>query len=67
MEATRASAGTSITPTVDFTEDAVKGYLDKVITHWRACPPTEMQSHYIDAYQSLRLSIFGELLQKEGE
>lgn len=64
MEATRANAGAPITPIVPFTEEAVRGHLDKVITHWRACPPTEMQQHYLDAYQSLRLSIFGALLQE---
>ena len=60
-----ASDGTAVT--VPFTEEDVKKYLDRVISYWRECPPTEMQTHYVDAYQSVRLSIFGELLPKEGE
>lgn len=53
--------------TVEFTEDAVKDYLDKAITHWRLCdaPSEEMRSHYVDAFQSVRVSIFGELLPPE--
>lgn len=50
---------------VPFTEEDVKKYLDHAISYWRKCPPTEMQSHYVDAYQSVRVSLFGELLPKE--
>ena len=53
--------------TIDFTEEEVKAYLDAAITHWRGCPPSEMRSHYVDAFQSVRTSIFGELLPKEGK
>jgi hypothetical protein len=53
--------------TVDFTEDGIKEYLDNAITHWRGCAPTDMQKHYVDAFQSMRISLFGELLPKEGE
>ncbi len=63
MESTITSDGT-----VAFTEDAVKEYLDKCITHWRrSAPPCEMRNHYIDAFQSVRVSIFGELLPKDKE
>jgi len=51
--------------TVDFTEDAVKEYLDMCIVKWRGCPPSEMRSHYVDAFQSVRVSVFGELLPVE--
>ena len=64
---TCASDGTVAPPTVEFTEEAVKGYLDKCITRWREADRTDMRAHYVDAYQSVRVSIFGELLPKEGE
>ena len=52
--------------TVPFTEKDVKEYLDKVITHWRMCDaPPGMASHYVDAFQSVRMSLFGELLPQE--
>lgn len=51
---------------VPFTEEGVKNYLDNVITHWRRCDAEpEMRSHYLDAYQSVRISLFGELLPQE--
>lgn len=51
---------------VYWTRKAVKAYLDGVITHWRMCDAApEMRSHYIDAYQSVRVSLFGELLPQE--
>ncbi len=63
---TCASDGTVAPPTVDFTEDAVKEYLDKCISHWRRnAPPSDMRAHYVDAFQSVRVSIFGELLPVE--
>ena len=69
---TCASDGTVAPPTVEFTEEAVKEYLDTCIKKWRSTDPTELQefqmrAHYVDAYQSVRVSIFGELLPKEGE
>ena len=61
-------SGTIAPPKVAFTEDAVKEYLDNCITHWRNnAPPSEMRSHYVDAFQSVRTSLFGELLPQEGE
>jgi len=58
--------------TIEFTEEAVKDYLDVCIRHWRGeqkRPTTrkkwEMTRHYIDAFQSVRISLFGELLASE--
>ena len=56
---------------VDFTEIAIKDYLDGCIRHWRNkndvqyFGPDEsfMASCYVDAFQSIRVSIFGELLK----
>ncbi len=53
--------------TVPFTEEGIKVYLDDAITHWRECAPTDMRSHYVDAYQSVRVSLFGELLPIESD
>ena len=48
--------------------DLIKQYLDNSIRHWRI----QRDSHdckyalyYIDAFQSMRLSIFGEILPEE--
>jgi hypothetical protein len=56
------------TSQVEFTEEAVKGYLDEAIRYWRE----EWQVRksftarcYIDAFQSMRLSLFGETLPEE--
>lgn len=52
--------------TVPFTEEGVKKYLDKVITYWRMCDATpEMRRDYIDAYQRVRVTLFGEELPPE--
>jgi len=56
---------------VEFTEEAIKEYLDSCIKSWRdkrddvKFPEVtrEMAKHYIDAFQSVRISIFGELLE----
>ncbi len=61
--------------TVSFTREAVREYLDDVILHWRAIrdtpidqllpTPQRMKSlavAYVDAYQSVRESLFGERL-----
>ncbi len=61
---------------VEFTEEAVKGYLDNAIVFWRKrrdeAPQTAagiklnlMAEHYIDAYQSVRVSLFGDTLPIE--
>lgn len=60
-----------------FSEDAVKEYLDEAIRSWRrkrdgrniemqasmASEKVIMARHYIDAYQSVRTSLFGDLLE----
>ena len=54
---------------IEFTPDAVREYLDEAIREWRrrknAGDPYEdlfMCGCYIDAYQSVRVSLFGERL-----
>lgn len=53
---------------VRFTKDEIKKYLDHCITLWRerrdsSGSQAEMAVYYIDAYQSVRVSIYGELLE----
>lgn len=56
------SFGASVEPeTVPFTEEAVKAYLDESILYWRGCQH-EMAAYYMDAFQSVRMSLFGEVL-----
>lgn len=59
------------TGTVPFTEKDIKAYLDECIVFWRkkrANPLIKEQSrirmaeHYVDAFQSVRVSLFGGLL-----
>ena len=66
--------------TIPFTEEDIKGYLDGCIEHWRTKRDTdpsdtdadveehlklkEMAPYYIDAFQSVRMTLFGELLPK---
>jgi hypothetical protein len=57
--------------TISFREDDVKAYLDKCILHWRkrrhegSRQTVLMCDHYIDAFQSVRISLFGEVLPKD--
>lgn len=56
--------------TVEFTPDAVKRYLDEAIQYWRIQhrqEHREMAQYYIDAFQSVRTSLFGETLPLEDE
>lgn len=55
--------------TIEFTEEAVKDYLDKCILHWRKkkSEGNEIALYYIDAYQSIRSSIFGVVLNERYE
>jgi len=62
--------------TVPFTEKSVKGYLDECIIFWRKErdtlpienePGIRMAEHYVDAFQSMRMSLFGELLSMRRE
>ncbi len=60
--------------TVPFTEEDVMAYLDVAINHWRQVrdDPDPLKKdrlteqvkaiHYIDAFQSVRTSLFGETL-----
>lgn len=51
---------------VEFEEKAVKTYIDDCITFWRKKRDEEGDMEkapcYIDAFQSMRMSIFGETL-----
>ena len=56
--------------TIPFKENKVKRYLDTCIWRWRATRDQERDatekvkaSCYIDAFQSVRVSIFGEVLK----
>ena len=64
--------------TLPFTEEDIKAYLDDAIRNWRerkikADDPFTpfsgddklIASCYIDAFQSVRMSLFGDLLPKE--
>jgi len=59
--------------TVPFNETEIKEYLDSCIKHWRKKKKeSEEESEdslvamcYIDAFQSVRMSLFSELLEKE--
>lgn len=51
--------------TIKFNPDKVKRYLDSCINFWRKERDEEgslIAKYYIDAYQSVRNSLFGELL-----
>lgn len=56
-----------------FTPEAVRGYLDTTIRYWceqRDHPPDALDEcracHYVDAYHSMRLSLFGTRNPEEG-
>lgn len=53
-----------IKTTVEFTEKEVKKYLDDCIRFWRdkRKEGNKMAMYYVDAFQSVRSSLFGELL-----
>lgn len=56
--------------TIKFEEAAVKEYLDNAITFWRIKRDNEnepLAPAYIDAFQSVRISLFGELLPVKEE
>ncbi len=53
---------------VPFTEEAIKAYLDKAIKQFREIRDAKgedsiMMPYYIDAYQSVRTSLFDEILE----
>lgn len=49
---------------IELTEEAVKAYLDKAIRQWRKSDEY-YAIYYVDAFQSVRTSLFGLLLPKE--
>lgn len=56
--------------TVPFTPEDVKAYLDKAIMFWRGerskkNKNAEIAVYYIDAFQSMRVSLFGSTLEKD--
>ena len=54
--------------TVPFTKADIKNYIDICIRFWRKKRDSEeekMAVYYIDAFQSVRSSLFGELLSTE--
>lgn len=54
---------------IPFTQDAVKTLLDNFIGFWRLehDKGDEGALYYVDAYQSVRMSLFGELLGAGGK
>lgn len=53
--------------TIPFNKEDVKKYLDECIKYWRKehLNNKEMARYYIDAFQSVRVSLFNELLSDE--
>jgi hypothetical protein len=65
----RTNKGIKKSQTITFTKKAVREYLDKSIIYWwarrdssRSEVDTEISTNYVDAFQSVRNSLFGELL-----
>lgn len=56
--------------TIRFTKQNVKNYIDECILFWRKVrdnendPNSMFAVYYIDAYQSVRVSLFGRLLSE---
>jgi hypothetical protein len=57
-------------PKENMTPNEIKNYLDGAITQWRQTRDTTteevertMAVHYIDAFQSVRVTLFGQTLQ----
>ena len=53
---------------IPFTKESVQDYLDKAIERWREVrdgggDAGDVAVYYIDAYQSIRASLFGETLK----
>ena len=61
--------------TIDFNREAIKAYCDRLIVHWREKYDRALKKKneeeiliakcYIDAYQSVRISLFGYRLVKK--
>lgn len=54
---------------IQFTEQSVRDYLDHCITLWRGlrAQGDPIAPYYIDAFQSMRTSLFGSLCPPEPE
>ena len=51
---------------IPFEKDAIKEYIDKCIRFWRSeCTKDFYAIYYVDAYQSMRYSLFSEKLPLE--
>jgi hypothetical protein len=50
--------------TIEFTKEDIKEYLDNCIVYWRNAKE-DYSIYYVDAFQSVRFSLFGELLEGE--
>ncbi len=50
--------------TIDFTPRCVQEYLDNCIRYWRN-NDSDYAKYYVDAFQSIRSSMFGEALPKD--
>jgi hypothetical protein len=61
---------TEIPDTVELTPEGIAAYLDEAITYWRSCrdhpgatfDDVHTARCYVDAFQSVRTSLLGELL-----
>lgn len=55
--------------TIPLTAEAIKEYLDNSIRFWRKehSEGNSVAECYIDAYQSMRMSLFGKTLDREWE
>ena len=49
---------------IPFTKEDVKAYLDRCIVYWRDKDP-QWSEYYVDAFQSVRMTLFGETLDEE--
>lgn len=60
---------TMTSSTVKFTTSEVKKYLDECIRHWRSehMSGNEYAKYYLDAYRSVSVSLFGEVLPTDEE
>lgn len=55
---------TSLLEEENLDEEHIRTYLDECIEHWRASD-ADFAEYYVDAFQSVRASMLGELLPEE--
>lgn len=56
--------------TIPFDEEHIKAYLDRCIVYWRKKldeGDDKMAPCYIDAFQSVRMTLYDELLPNDGK